>query len=48
MPVITNKYANIVFAVTALSQGQIAAISAEIYTYRWKENFIYIILFNKT
>lgn len=36
MPVVAHKYTDIVFAVTAFSQGHVAAISAEIYTCGWK------------
>jgi len=36
MPVVTHKYTDIVLAVTAFSQGHVAAISAEIYTCGWK------------
>lgn len=39
MPVITNKYTDVVFAVTTFSQGHIAAIFAEIYTCEWKLSF---------
>ena len=36
MPVVTHKNTDIVFAVTAFSQGQIAAIFTKIYTCEWK------------
>lgn len=37
MPVVTHKYANIVFTVATFRQGQVAAVFAEIHTCVWEK-----------